>query len=130
MKLPPVCNAPLDHAERRARLGAARWRFVESVVSDAPIFDVRKTGTKVDVGYWLGKRRIWLCVLEREMLLFALGRRPYVERIALQELGETQYNHVTGELVLAPAETASVGALKLAPLAALEILAHLVEQGC
>jgi len=125
VKLPPVSVAPLDRAERRIRLGTARWRFLESVVGEASVFHVRKTATKVDVGYWLGKRRVWACLLEKELLLFARGRRPYVERIPLAELKCSRYNHVTGELVLAPIETAAVKALKVPPLAALEILAYI-----
>jgi hypothetical protein len=125
MKLPPVSATPLDRAERRTRLGWARRRFVESVLGQASIFHVRKTGTKVDVGYWLGKRRVWACLLQQELLLFARGRRPYVERIPLAMLRQSRYNHVTGELVLAPCETAAVKALKLTPLAALEILAYI-----
>ena len=82
------------------------------------------------MGYWLGKRRVWACVLEEEVLLFARGRRRYVERIPLQQLRGSRYNHVTGELVLAPIETApvdttSIKSLKLPPLAALEILAYI-----
>ena len=125
MKLPPVSAKPLDRAERRTRLGGARRRFVESVTGQKSIFHVRKTGTKVDAGYWLGKRRVWACLLETELLLFARGRRPYVERIPLADLRESRYNHVTGEVVLAPIETATVKALKVPPLAALEILAYI-----
>jgi len=128
MKLPPVSAAPLDRAERRARLGRLR-QFVESVVGEAGMFHVRKTATKVDVGYWLGKRRVWACLLEKDLLLFAQGRRPYVERIPLAELRESRYNHVTGQLVLAPIEAAAVKALKVPPLAALEILAYIYRGG-
>ena len=128
MKLPPVSAAPLDRGEQRTRLGRARWQFIESVIGGACVFHVRQTGTKVDVGYWLGKRRVWACVMEEELLLFARGRRPYVERIPLADLNCSRYNHVTGELVLAPIETAAVKALKVPPLAALEILAYIVGQ--
>ena len=84
--------------------------------------------TKVDVGYWLGKRRLWACVAEQELLLFARGRRPYIERIPLAELRESLYNHATGELVLAPSKSAAVKALRVPPLPALEILAHMLRQ--
>ena len=118
MKLPPVSAVPLDPTERRARLGRAR-RFAESVTGQESVFHVRKTDTKVDVGYWLGKRRVWACLLKQELLLLAWGRRPYVERIPLAKLRESRYNHLTGQLLLAPIERAAVKALKLPPLAAL-----------
>jgi len=128
----PTCQAsnqprttPLDDAQRRACLGRARERFLKRVIGDAGVFHVRRTDTKIDVGYWLGKRRVWACVLEEELLLFARGRRTYVERIPLGELCSSRYNHVTGEIVLAPAATTRVKTLKMPPLAALEILAHL-----
>ena len=127
MKLPPVSAEPLDPAERRTRLGGARLRFVESIVGQADVFHVRRTDTKVDVGYWLGRRRVWACLLERDLLLFARGRRPFVERIPLADLRESRYNHVTGQLILAPTETAAVKALKVPPLSALEILAHFMQ---
>ena len=118
-------ETPLDDAGQRACLGRSRTRFVRSIVGDAGVFYVQKTDTKVDVGYWLGKRRVWVCVLEKEMLLFARGRRPYVERIPLGQLGGSGYNHVTGEVLLAPIETATVKALRVTPLAGLQILAHI-----
>lgn len=83
---------------------------------------VVRTGTRVDVGSWICRRRVWACVLEGELLLVAHGRRPYVESVPFEGLTASLYNHVTGELVLAPAEGARVTRLRLSPLEALELL--------
>ena len=123
MKLPPVADQPLNSDQRLARLGPARYRFLKSLIGDRDVYDVQSTGTKVDVGYWTGKRRIWSCLLDKQLLLFAVGRRSFVERIAFEDLRDSQYNHVTGEIVLAPIEITNVQTLKVPPLAALEMLA-------
>ena len=125
MNLPHVSMEPLDNASRLDRLGSARGEFLQSMIGDAPVFHVERTRTRVDVGQWFGKVAVWISILENEMILFAVGRRPFAERIAFDELSESQYNHVTGEVVLAPNEASAIKSLKLPPLAALDVLAYL-----
>jgi len=125
MKLPPVNTESLGRAARVARLGSARGRFLDSLIDEKAVLHVLKTDTKVDVGSWLFKRRVWICLLEMEILLFATGRRPYLERIPLAQLQRSTYNHVTGEVVLSPFESAQVQGLKVMPLCGLQILAHI-----
>ena len=127
MNLPPAETQPLDRAGRRARLGGARRRFLDAAVGDEPVFGVVKTGARVDVGSWLRKRRVTACLLKRDLFLFAPGKRAYAERIPFDELRESQYNHVTGEVMLAPAESSQVKRLKATPLAGLKILAHIYQ---
>ena len=81
--------------------------------------------TKVDVGYWCVNGRVWLCLLPGELLLFASGKRPCVERVPLEALRESRYNHVTGALVLAPAGGVKHPSLRLPPLEGYEMLAKL-----
>ena len=121
----PPAGKTLERAPRSARLGSAGGKFLGSLIGDEPVFDVRKTCTKVDVGSWFFKRPVWIGFLDREILLFAKGRRPYAERIPFAELQASEYNHVTGQLILAPSDTASIKNLKLPPLAARDILAHI-----
>ncbi len=125
MKLPPVSDEPLNRDRRLARLGESRERFLESLIGDRDVYHVQRTGTKVDVGYWTGKRRVWSCLLDDQLLLCAIGRLSFVERIPLDELRDSQYNHVTGEIVLAPIEITKVQTLKVPPLAALEMLTNI-----
>jgi len=125
MKLPPVDLQPLDIEARRAQLGYSQGWFLHWLVGDAPVFHIARTGTKIDVGSWFFKRRVCTCLLESEMLLFAPGKRPYVERIPLGQLKESKYNHVTGEVMLAPAESEKIRGLRMRPLAGLQLLAHI-----
>jgi len=121
----PPNMKPLDSATLSARLGSAGGRFLDSAVGNSPVYFVQKSRTKVDVGSWLLKRPVWVCLLQRELLLFASGSKPFVERIPLEDLHQSQYNHVTGEVVLAPAASAGVSRLKIPPLEALEVLSHI-----
>lgn len=125
MKVSHVSLKPLDATSRRQRLGSTRDDFFQSVVGEAPVFFLEETGTKIDVGHWLAKRKVWISIVEGEVILFAIGRRPVVERIGFEDLNESRYNHVTGELVLSPAWTLTVRELDLPPLAAREVLAQI-----
>jgi len=106
-----------------------RVRLLESLMEAADgerrveqVSRVVRTQTRVDVGSWLSKRPVWVCVLEEEILLVARGRRPYVERLPFRELKDSLYNHVTGELVLGPAKGVKVTCLRLPPLDAVQLL--------
>ena len=130
MKLPPPTvlpdeGDPQHRTAQSARLGGAHRRLLDRTIGDAAVRCLLKSGTKIDVGAWFFKRRVWTCLTDREMLLFAAGKRPYLERIPLEQLGQSEYNHVTGQLVLAPVQSQRVGGLKLPPLAALQVLSHI-----
>ncbi len=125
MKLPAPNTEPFDEAARSTVLGRARGKFLHCLIGDEPIFHLLKTRTKVDVGTWFFKRRVWAGLLQGELLLFAAGKRPYAERIPFDQLGKSEYNHVTGEVMLAPVEGARVTGLKTPPLEGLRVLAHI-----
>ena len=125
MKLPQVTSEPLDRAAQFARLGGARQWFLETLIGEAPIFHLQKTNTRIDVGSWFRKPQIWACVTDQKLVLFAAGDRPYAEQIPLDELQQSEYNHVTGEIVLAPVESLQVNRLKLPPILGLQVLSHI-----
>ncbi len=125
MKLPPANTKPLDCAAQSNRLGRAAGRLLETQLGGEDVFFLLKTRTKVDVGNWFFKRQVRICMLAREMLLFAPGKRPYAERIPFDRLGGSEYNHVTGEVMLLPADDALVERLRVPPLAGLNVLAHI-----
>ena len=60
------------------------------------------TGTRVDVGSWFGKRRVWVAGVGDRLLLAACGPRPFFEERMLAGLRESVYNPVTRALILAP----------------------------
>lgn len=86
------------------------------------------TGSGVDVGSWFGKRRLYVFVLRGRLLLVAAGPRPYVDTVPFEALGGSIYNHVTGELILAPVDYTRVNRLKLTPLDGRAILINILKQ--
>jgi hypothetical protein len=109
---------------------AAARRLLDDLARGDPVSDLVRSGTRVDVGSWLGRARVWTGCVPDALLLLAAGPRPYAQRIPLSDLGESRYNHVTGELVLAPAEGADIRALKIPPLEALRVLDAIQGQLC
>ena len=83
-----------------------------------------QTKTRIDAGRWWRNAPVWLCLTDEEVILLAVGRRQYLERIAIADCPRTHYNHASGELVLEPTETILHQRLKLPPSEALKILDH------
>jgi len=128
--LPPHLTVPLDSSGGHlARLRARAPDLTANLIGQADAFLVVRTRTAIDVGGWLGRRRIRAVALADGLVLMAPGRRPYGERIAFADLGESLYNHVTGEVVLAPAPDARVRRLRLSPLEGYQLLAQIHGKG-
>ena len=146
-ELPPPRLEPLTQGSRAlAELPGRVAGVAAEALGDEDVFVVVRTSTRVDVGSWLGRSRVWLLALAEQFVLLALPRnplarwpnlarrlgvstRPYVERIALSRLRGTTYNHVTGELVLAPANAARLRRLKVTPRDGYQLLAQ-IRHGC
>jgi len=144
-ELPPPRLEPLARGSAEFdRLRAAQRALAHELLGDEGVFAVFATGTKVDVGSWLGSSRVCVAALADELVLFAPARsllsrlpawaplasvrskaRPYVERIGFGDLGDSAYNHVTGELILAPAPSRRVRRLRLAALDGYQLLAQI-----
>ena len=71
MKLPPANTRPLDRRTRRRRLGRRRRRMLERLLGDQPVYYAGRTDTKVDVGAWLRKGRVYICLSDGEAVIFA-----------------------------------------------------------
>ena len=82
-----------------------------------------RSQTKVDTGGWLGDRPIWVSVTEDEIFLCAAGKRPFLERVNLQDCTDSHYNPSTGEVVIAPTEALMCNQLAFHPGEAMELLA-------
>jgi len=89
--------------------------------SDAVRMWVR-TSSRMDVGRWLLSARVRVAVLDDALVLIASGPRPVAQRLPFSSVCETFYNHVTGELVLAPAPLARVSSLRVTPDDAVRII--------
>ncbi len=127
-ELPEPARTPLD--VQGAVLGRLWTRGAraqaETLLDGEPVLVAVKSRTRVDTGGWTGGRRVWACVQAGRLALFAPGPRPLAQRIAYGDLGESVYNHVTGELVLAPAPEAPCRLLRVAPLDGYQLLAQIL----
>ena len=146
-ELPPPRSEPLAGGEAFAALSAAQRAAAEKLLAGEDVFVVARTRTRTDVGSWLGGSTVVADALAGELLLLAAPRCPlafllrllrldrrfpppgepvaYTQRIPFSGLAGSTYNHVTGQLLLAPAETARVRRLKLPALDAYQLLAQI-----
>jgi hypothetical protein len=81
-----------------------------------------RTRSRIDAGRWWRSNPIWLCVSGDELILFAIARRRYVERVSLDLCKSSHYAPVTGEFVISPVETLEINHLSLTPREALDVL--------
>ena len=114
-------DAALRHLSRDQRA------LLRETVGDSAV-DVWLTHTRVDTGGWMGRRRILVAAHEGRVVLLAPGVKPYVEAIPFRELDQSLYNHVTGELVLAPAPGKGVRTLDMPSLDAQQLLQMIRNQ--
>ena len=96
----------------------------EAIGQAEPLVRLR-TATRIDTGRWWRSSPLWICVMKNEVILLAVGRRRYLERIPIAGCGGSFYNPSTGELVLAPTETPRFRQLRMKPSEALGILSLL-----
>ena len=78
-----------------------------------------RTRTRIDCGRWWRRTPVWLCITAHELILFAVARRRYSERVPLADCAASHYAHATGELVIDPTETLRIKRLSLTPREAL-----------
>jgi hypothetical protein len=125
-QLPAPVLRPLADADASfAGLSRGERSLVDGLVAGHPLFWFGPTRTRVDVGWWFRKARVWLGVSDTELLLLADGKNPFVEKAPLADLGEAQYNVITGELVLEPAPSLSLKKVVLSAIEAGQVLSQI-----
>ena len=133
LELPPARLEPLDTAGGALACMRYRERFLaEQLLEARDVFVVVRTGTKIDVGNWLLKGRVWVFALADALAVIACGPagpRCRAENIPYTDLRESQYNHVTGQLVLAPVEDLPFRGLKVEPITGYQVLAQIYHEG-
>ena len=90
-----------------------------------------RTGTKIDVGSWLLRGRVWAFALADSLVFVACGscgQRAQARRIPYNQLRESQYNHVTGQLALAPVKGLSFRGLRVDPVDGYQVLAQIYRE--
>ena len=101
---------PLEEQLLKEETGGAEPRFILA------------TGTRIDTGRWWRRSPVWLCLVGDELVLLAVGRRRYLERIAVADCPDTHYNPAAGELVIEPGETLRFPRLRMPMADALNLL--------
>jgi len=81
-----------------------------------------RSRTRIDAGRWWRGTPVWLCIIGNELLLFAVARRRYVDRVAIEDCHASFYSHAAGELMIKPAERIRIGSFALSPREALNVL--------
>ncbi len=83
--------------------------------------------TRIDAGRWWRRNSVWICITKSELILFAVARRRYVERLPLADCRGSHYLAATGELVIDSSDTMRIKQLKLTPREALKALDFLTK---
>ena len=124
--LPPAVSRPLDRqGEAYGRLPAATRALLERAAGGDDVLVLVRTATRVDVGLWFRRRRLWVGCLAHAMVFVAPGPAPVAVRAPLAALAKARYNPVTGELALPPMEGLAPRGLKVPALDAYQILSQI-----
>jgi hypothetical protein len=128
-ELPPPLIRPLEsNAEVFGRLTQAQRELLNELRGADFIFMLLKSGSTVDTGGWFGRGEVWVCALARELALFAAGRKPFLQKTPFTHLNESLYNHVTGELILAPSQGLKLARAAMPPLDGYQMLAQIYRK--
>jgi hypothetical protein len=126
VELPPPLSAPAPLNEDEAGLMNERERrLYRDLLGGETAYRLMLSESAADVGQWFWRSRVWLCVTAGSLLLFAAGRRPLLQRVPFAHIRESLYNHVTGELVLAPNRKYRITQVRLPPVEAYQVLAQI-----
>lgn len=96
----------------------------EEIGTAEPCLCIRSR-TRIDTGRWWGRSPVWICVSANHLVMLAVARRRYAERVAIADCRESHYCHSTGELTIEPAEGLRFKRLKMSPRQALRVLAEM-----
>ncbi len=129
LELPPVIHEPLDrNSEMLALMTPSEGKLLEDMCVNESVLVLFKSDSFVDTGSWFRRSRVWVAATAKELVLLAFGQKPFFQKTTFQVLRESLYNHVTGELVLAPAGELTLNSVKILPLEGYQLLAQIYEQ--
>lgn len=99
-------------------------------IGDTEVLRQVRTRTGIDVGLWWRRRRLWLCVTDDELVLLAVARRRFCERVAIGACHEVRYNPASGELAISSQPALRFPRLKMPASTALDLtqLVHSIQQ--
>ena len=86
-----------------------------------------RTRTRIDAGRWWRSTPVWICISGNELILFAVARRRYVERVQLADCRDCHYIAATGELVIDSTSSLRMKRVNLSPRDALKVIDFLTN---
>lgn len=81
-----------------------------------------RTHTRIDCGLWWRNTPVWLCITQAEIIIFAVARRHYIERISIGKCTKSYYEPSNGKLVIVSELSLRIGQLALSLREALKVL--------
>lgn len=130
LELPPAVREPLDgNAGVLALMTLAEQKLLEDLCPNEQVLLLLKSDSRTDTGSWLRGGRVWVGATRKELVLLASGRKPLFQKTPFPVLRESLYNHVTGELILAPARELTLNRIKVPPLDGYQLLAQIYDHG-
>lgn len=126
VELPPPHTAPAPgNPEELALLTPRERKLFTELCGPEEVILLLLSESAVDVGHWIFKSRLWACATPTELVLFAAGRKPLIQKVPFQHIQESLYNHVTGELVLAPNRKFKLSQVRFSPVEGYQFLAQI-----
>lgn len=128
--LPEPLTAPApDNAAEEAMLTRRERVLFDELRGRDRVLLLLLSESMADVGRWLIRGRVWVCATDTELVAFAAGWRPLMQRIPYRHIQESLYNTITGELVLAPNYQFAIPRIRMSPLEAYQMLAQIYAAG-
>ena len=81
-----------------------------------------RSSTRIDAGLWWRRSRLWVCVMEQDVVILAAARRHYIQRFPIADCQASHYCHTTGELIIEAGEDLQFKRLRMSPKDALRVL--------
>ncbi len=126
---PPVTEAlALGARDLPEAMSRQERELLQEMAGEAPVYYLVHSESRVDVGHWFSRGALWAATTDTELVLFAVGKRPFFEKVPFAYLRKSMYNHVTGEVILAPAESTRVHGVKVTPEQGYQVLAQIYKE--
>jgi hypothetical protein len=87
-----------------------------------------RSQTRVDAGRWWRRTRLWVCVTDHDVVVLAVARRRYVQRVSIAACQGSHYCNTTGELVIEGDEDLQFSRLAMSPAEGLSVLRALAQK--
>ena len=106
-------------------MNAQEEELLATEIGDAEVWLRICTDTRIDAGRWWRRTPVWLCLAGDDLVVLAVARRKYLQRVPIADCSESTYSHGTGELLIAPTEDLRFSRLAMSPSDALTVLKEL-----